>query len=254
MATNTRVKAPTFTTGKGVFKYPKLSAVDFGNKEFPKKDGEYSTGLVARADEPWLVDLLAKLEPLHQQAIANGETAFKALKAEQRKKLGSLKVNALVTEILDPDTEEPTGEVSFKFSQRASGEYQNGKKTGQFWDTRPTIFGPDAKVLVKGFRFRDREDGEEITDVHVKAKPEIWGGTVGKVSFEVGLNKDQEPGYFIAGTGTAGLKLSLTAVQVIELVEGGQKDASSYGFGDETDGEGTPFDVDETPAASNGDF
>lgn len=59
--------------------------------------------------------------------------------------------------------------------------------------------------------------------------PDIWGGTEGKVSFEVAP-------YFIPGTALAGIKLRLNAVQVIELRSGGNKSAGEYGFGEEEGG------------------
>jgi hypothetical protein len=56
--------------------------------------------------------------------------------------------------------------------------------------------------------------------------PQIWGGTLGCISFEV-----EEGGYFIPGTGLAGLSLKLAGVQILELVSGGGRDAKSLGFG-----------------------
>ena len=69
--------------------------------------------------------------------------------------------------------------------------------------------------------------------------PAIWSGTTAKVSFSVGLNKEGVPGYFIPGTGAAGLKLKLLAVQIIDLKSGGERSADSYGFGAE---EGYAYD------------
>jgi hypothetical protein len=246
---NKRPKAPSFTTPKGTFRFPKLSEVDFGAKEFPKAEGEYSVQLVLRADDPDTQALIEKLKPLHEAALQRGDTAFKALKAETRKKLGQLKVNDLYTELLDQDTEEPTGELVFKFAARASGEYKNGSKAGQFWDTRPTVFDVKTNVLIQGFRFRDRADDEKMADVHVKSSPGIWGGSTGKVSFEVGIDKDGEPGYFIPGTGAAGLKLALNAVQVIDLVSAGQRSAEDYGFGNEAD---EPAEAETVGSDDNG--
>jgi hypothetical protein len=215
--------------------------VDFGTKEFPKPDGEYSVTLIGKRTDPAVVAMIDKLTPYYEQALANGDTAFKALKAESRKKLGKVSANPLFTELLDQDTEEPTGDVTFKFAVKASGEYKKGPKMGKFWDTRPPIFDIKAKELTKGFRFRDREDEETMADVHVKGKPSIWGGSVGYVSFEAGIDQEGNPGYFIAGTGAAGLKLGLTAVQVTEVVSGGQQSAGDFGFGNEAE------DDDEAP-------
>jgi hypothetical protein len=45
----------------------------------------------------------------------------------------------------------------------------------------------------------------------IKSPPEIWSGTVGRVSYEA------RP-YFISGTGAVGVKLSLEAARILELV------------------------------------
>jgi len=253
---NSRPKAPKFTTPKMIFRFPKLSEVDFGTKDYPKEDGEYSVTGIMTASDPKVQAFIKKLEPLYQQAVANGEVAFKALKAETRKKLGSMKANPLFTELLDQETEEPTGEITMKFAMKASGQYKKGPKTDQFWDSRPAIFDRKTNTLVQGFRFRDRAEDETIADVHVKGKPAIWGGTTGYVSFEVGLDKDGEPGYFIPGTGAAGLKLALTAVQVIDIVSAGQASADSYGFGREDGDEDEDGETSDKSASDddNADF
>lgn len=251
MAVQKRVKAPSFTTPKGTFKYPKISAVDFGSKEFPNPEGVYALDLILKASDQTTIDFIAKLQPLYEQAMQNAEVAFKTLKAESRKKLGSVKQNPLYTELLDPDTEAETGEIAFRFKMKASGEYKKGLNSGKTWDSRPAIFGPKGELLVPSFRFQDREDGQSVSDAHPKVKPDIWGGTIGKVSFDVGLNADGEPGYFISGTGAAGLSLGLKAVQVIDLVSGGQRTAKDHGFGDETDGE---EEAAEEAGADTADF
>jgi hypothetical protein len=249
-----RPQGPSFTTPRGTFRYPKLSEIDFGTEEYPAPDGKYSVELILKADAQSTQDFIAKLRPLHEQAIAKADTKFKALKAETRKKLKEVKVNELFTELLDKETEEPTGELSFKFSTKASGQYGKGsKKEGQYWDKRPTVFNADTSKLIEGFKFRDRADDETLQDVHKRVRPVISGGTEGKVSFEVGVDEDGDPGYFISGTGAAGLKLELTAAQVLKLVEGGDRStAEDYGFGDESDSEDMP--ADETVGSGEADF
>ena len=105
----------------------------------------------------------------------------------------------------------------FKFKMKASGK---DKKTGKPWSRKPTIF--DAK-------------GKPMTPV-----PSIWGGTIGKVSFEVGP-------YFVQGQAMAGISLSLNAVQIIELRSGGGGTAESYGFGEE---DGYEYDEADAPKAA----
>ncbi|QBE66857.1 ssDNA-binding protein [Pseudoduganella lutea] len=204
------------TTPKGTFKYPALTKPDYGNEQFPKPNGEYKVQLIlSQADaEP----MIAKLQPHFDAAVAEGESKFKELKVEQRKKLKELKVNDLYTPEYDKDTEEETGNVIFKFTMAASGENQKKEK----WTRKPALFDAKGKPMLKA--------------------PDIWGGTEGKVSFEAAP-------YFIPGTGAAGLKLRLNAVQIIDLVSGGQRDAGAYGFGEE---EG--FEADDSAAEDDTPF
>lgn len=194
-------KLPSFVSPKGTFRYPSLTAPDYGNDKFPKPDGEYKVQLILTEKEA--APLIAKLQPIYDAAIAEGKEKFKELKVEQRKKLGALKENDLYQVEYDQQTEEPTGNLIFKFTMAASGK---SKKTGDVWTRKPAIF--DAK------------------GTPMKTPPAIWGGTVGKVSFEASP-------YFIPGTGAAGLKLRLNAAQIIDLVSGGARDAGAYGFGEE---------------------
>lgn len=211
-----KIKAPSGISFKGVFKFPKLNDPDFGTDEFPKPDGEFSTKLIGKLADPDVQAFIAKWQPMHDAAIKAAEEAFKALPVATRKKLGSVTVNPLYTEMYDEETEEPTGEVEFKFSMKYSGEFKKGPKAGQKWYRRPDIF--DAR-------------GNKM-----KPAPSIWGGSIGRVAFEVGLNKEMQPGYFIPGTGAAGLSLRMQAARIIELVSAGERDASAYGFDKEEEG------------------
>ncbi|UYO47828.1 hypothetical protein KQX64_17875 [Rhodopseudomonas palustris] len=211
------------------FKYPKLNEPDYGTKEFPKPDGEFSTKAVGRLDDPEVQAFIAKWQPLHDEAIKRAEAEFAKLPVATRKKLGKVTVNPLYTELYDEETEEPTGEVEFKFAMQASGTYKSGPKQGKKWHRKPDIF--DAK-------------GNKMNPA-----PSIWGGTIGRVAFEVGTDKEGQPGYFIPGTGAAGLTLRLAAARIIELVSEGSKDASAYGFDDEEDG----YEYDPSSVQSNDD-
>lgn len=211
-------KNPSFTSPRGVFRYPALSKPDYGNEEFPKPDGEFKVQLIL--DAATAQPLLDKIQPLYDAAIAEGEEKFKGLKVEQRKKLKELKVNDLYAPEYDRETEEETGNLIFKFAMVASGKNQKGEE----WSRKPALFDAKGKPLPK-------------------TAPAIWGGSEGKVSFEA-------VPYFISGTGAAGLKLRLQAAQVIELVSGGQRDAGAYGFGAEDGYEAS----DETEEAADGSF
>lgn len=215
-------KQPTFTTPRGIFLFPHLVEPDYGTEEYPKPEGEYNVTLklTAREAQP----LIDKLEALHQEAVALGEEKFNELKPQQKKKLGELSVNELYTEEYDKETEEPTGNLLFKFKTKASG---TNKKTGKGWERKLPVF--DAK-------------GKPFT-------PEsIWGGTEGKISFTA-------MPYFVPALGMAGVTFYLNAVQVLELRSGAGASADAFGFGEEdgfeagdedsTDENDAPFDVDE---------
>jgi hypothetical protein len=66
----------------------------------------------------------------------------------------------------------------------------------------------------------------------------VWGGSEVKVSYEASP-------YFIPGTGAAGLKLRLNAVQILKLVSGGNRDAGAYGFGEEDGFDGSSVAADD---------
>jgi len=197
-----RKKNPTGTSPKGSLKYPKLDKADLGTKDYPKPNGEYSTKLVLKAEDKATKAFIASLQPHYNAAMEKAEEEFAKLKVETRKKLKSVSQNSMFTTLYDKETEEPTGEIEFKFAMTASGTRKDGTK----WSAKPGIFDAKGKPIVK--------------------VPEIWSGSIGKVSFEM------QP-YFIPGTGAAGLKLKLKAVQLIELRSGGSRSADSYGFGAE---------------------
>lgn len=208
-----RKQNPKFTSMKGTFKWPRLNEPD---TKF-KPEGEYSVKLIVpQADAKPLLD---KLAPLHADAVKEGKAEFKAMDkatlAKMKAKGKDFNVNPFYSDEVDEDGEK-TGNVEFFFKMTASG---TSKKTGKEWSRKPAMFDARGKKIV--------------------VNP--WGGTVGKVSFEA------RP-YFIKGTLSAGLKLALEAVQIIDLVEGGQRSASAYGFEEEEGYEGS-----DAPAADTSD-
>lgn len=205
-----KTEKPTLklTTPRIRLAWPKLSAPDYGSKDYPKPDGEFSTKGVLKLDDPQTQAFLAKLQPFHDLAVKMGEAEFLKLKPETRKKLKEVSVNPLYTELLDKETEEPTGEIEFKFAKKASYVAQKGPKAGQRINTTLAIFDGLGEVIRK--------------------VPDIWSGSIAKVSFTA-------TAYFIPGTGAAGVKLNLDAVQLIVLRKGGEKSASEHGFGKEED-------------------
>lgn len=196
-----------FITPKATFRYPKILKPDYGTKEFPKPHGEYSVQAVFRLDDPAFQKMLAQLQVLHDQAVARGREEFSKLKVDQRKKLGKITVNPLYTVLYDQDTEEETGEVMMKFSCRHSFKDKKTEETRLL--SPPDVFDAFKKPV---------------------KNVDPWSGTTGKVAFSV-----EDGGYFIPSDGKVGISMRLSAVQIIDLVEGGQRSADSYGF-DEEDG------------------
>jgi len=97
------------------------------------------------------------------------------------------------------DDGDVTGRLVFRFKQNA----QIKRKDGTVKDVVVQMF--DAK-------------GQQLKDV----KP--FGGTVLKAAYSI------RP-YFMAATKSAGVTLDLQAVQILELVNAGERSAESFGFG-----------------------
>lgn len=212
---------PKFTSPIGVFKYPKISEPDYGTKEYPKENGEFSVKLVLEADSAEAKSLIAALTPHYEAALAEAQEKFAQLPIASRKKLGKVIANPLFNEVYDKETEEPTGQIEFSIKMKHKVEIKKGPKAGKtliFW---PTVF--DAKGL------RIPRDG----------MPAIWGGTTGRVSFEV------YP-YFVSSSGQGGLGLRMLAVQIVKPVFGGERTAESLGLGAVEDG----YEYDPNDAAA----
>jgi hypothetical protein len=217
-------KRPQLMSPKGKFRYPKLNEMDWGTEKHKKKDPEYNVQLVLKADSPEAKKLIKDLEPFYEEAKAKGAEGFKALSVKTRKELEKdgvkgPKIASLYETIYDKETEEPTGEIAFRFKMKAKGV---SKKTGKPYEKTPVIFDAKGNRMVK--------------------LPTIWGGTVGKVKFE------PYP-YYADGQNTCGLSLFFVGIQIIELVTAGGASAESMGFEEE---EG--YEYSEADAAPVKDF
>jgi hypothetical protein len=204
----------TGTTPKGTFRYPSLAKPDYGTKDYPNPDGAYKVDLILSEDEAQ--PLIKDLTPAYNKAMEEAEEEFKGLPVATRKKLKEVTKNDLYTIEYDKETEEPTGNLIFRFKMKASGT----RKDKTTWSAKPALFDAKGKPLLK--------------------VPEIWGGTIGKISFEA-------VPYFVSGTGAAGLSLRLQAAQIIELRSGSQRDAGAYGFGEEDGFEADDSAEESTP-------
>jgi hypothetical protein len=232
----TKQKRITGTTPRATFAFPKINKPDFGTEKYPAKceQGEFSVTAFFDQNDEAFQKFIAGLTPMHEAAIKRGRLLFTGLKPELRKKLlkknadtDGLEINPLYYEELDKETEQPTGRVKMKFQADAGGLRKKDKTP---WSFRPAAFDAAGKVLPLFYNAPGKpHHGKPIPDA-----PQIWGGTEGKVSFEVGTDMETgEPGYFVDGNGMVGLKLKLQAVQILKLVSGGERTADQFGFGQE---------------------
>lgn len=207
-------KRKTYVTPVGVAIYPHLNAPDF---KYKKDHGEYHIKLSLPADDPWVENFQNEMEALRDQTF---QEELKALKEKNPKaKEATLKKQLEfgpigITEEVDEETLEPTGNVILKFAM--AGAYKN--KQGRVVNLKPALF-----------------DGKKN---EMDRRVPIYGGSQVRVKFWT------QP-YNLPAVGI-GVTLKLEAVQVIELVSGGSG-ASADGFDEEEDGyEFSESDIQET--------
>jgi hypothetical protein len=210
------------STPRVTLKYPKLDKVDYGSEKYPDKDGSYNTRIIADRADPKVSAMLAKIDKAMERAKELAEEKFAKMDIKARKKIeaktGGIVADEPYSVIYDEDTEEDTGKVEMKVKMKASGV----RKDKTNWTAKPDLFDGKGKPLKKGIQ--------------------IWGGSVAIINF------DLEP-YFVDGSGSYGVSRRMNAVQVIELVSGGQRAASSYGFEAEEDG----FDANDVETEDEDD-
>ena len=207
-------KPKSFTTPLGIAFWARLITPDF---TFAKERGRYSVKLRLGADEAQpLIDLID--EAIAANLEASREAVVEAIRTKTPKASQKVLDAALDKMVLndppyaavcDEETGEETGEYDFNFGTTAS--YPDPRNPDLMKAVQTNLFDAKGKRL----------EG--------KARPsDIWNGSKIKCSYS--LNP-----YTGNGTGT-GVSLRLNAVQIVELVNGGTRSASDYGFGDEGDG------------------
>lgn len=201
------------TSPKGVAIWPRLNEPDTKFDEA----GVYEVRLAFEPDTPGLDEFVEKLEAVRDEKLEEQKEAL--IKAGKKGLVSKLTANDVTAPEEDDETGEETGRVIVKFKMKASGV---SKKTGRPWTRRPDLFN------AKGVKLRK--------------PPKVGGGSILKVSFN-------PVGYYIAKDKLVGVTCYMEAVQVIELVEFGQKDAGGYGFGEEEGYDGVPED-DEIDSGS----
>ena len=207
-----RKKNPRFTTPAGIAAYPRLLGKP--DTKFDE-DGVWSVK-VKFADMKTAQPVIDRINAAVEEAVAlaKADDKFLAKLKSKKKKLADAQLDLPYTE------DEETGEVTVGFKMKASGI---SKKDKQPWSMRPAVFDAAGKP--------------------VDPETKVGSGSKVKVAYEVGP--------FLTPLGY-GVSMRLCAVQILDLVEWGQGDASSYGFevedsdaGDEDDSDDAAEDSDE---------
>lgn len=177
-------------------------------------DGVYSVRLSLPEGSPEAEQLITVINEAREEALNM---------AKEQGKRGKIKeADPPYMQEYEKDSDTPTGNLLFNFKMKASGTSRDGRA----WSRRPNLF--DAH--------RNPIKPEDI---------DIWSGTRLRVAYTA------DP-FFVPALG-AGVSLRLQAAQIIELVQGGERTAESYGFGEEegyTAAEDDPFAASSESATS----
>jgi hypothetical protein len=222
---------PTYITPKAQVVWASIDEPDYDYKD----GGEFHIKVrFDPADDSW--------DELRNAAEALLDEAFEQTAAQlQKEKKGALlkklhkKDSIFAEELTRDENAEPTGMTLLRAGMKYRVEVKNGPNAGKTYEFTPDVFDARGK--------------------RIKKVPRVGGGSEVKLSV-----RPME--YFIAKDGEMGISFGLEAVQIIDLVQGGKRDAESYGFGAEDgftasddDGgfsdEGRGFESDE---GSDADF
>lgn len=202
-------KFPKVVTPRGSAVWPRLNTPD---DKF-NKAGVYTCKLAIDADDPDLAKLRAKVEELieakHAEIVAELTDGGKAGVAKKVQKADPFKAEE------DPETGDETGRILINAKMTASGTGKKGP-----WTRKPAIFNSKGVLL--------------------KNPPMIGSGSTLK------LNVELFP-YYAANDKTVGVSFRLEAAQLLTLVQGGQRDAAGYGFGEEDGDDVSDMEAD-TPS------
>lgn len=195
---------------EGTAIYPKLNKPDtkfdaegvYESKQ--RLDYDAEGGMIGRKGAT-LEEILDAMAKLRDQFVEEkrAELASKP-DPKSKKKAREITVRDIGEPDLDDDGNE-TGKLILKAKMKASGTAKDGSR----YTRQPKLFDAKNKPL----------------DIK---KTQIWGGSTLKIACTA-------VPYYAANDNVVGVTLYLEAVQVIDLVSGGGRDASAFGFG-ETDG------------------
>lgn len=222
-------KHKAMLTPKGALFFPKLNAPDeYKGKTF------YNADIILDPEDAAVQKYLAKLEAIRDQYVKE----LKAWCAKQKGKTKALGAQIHPRETVydvhyDKDGEE-TGMIILRARMNATYE-----KDGKVKKMSPKFFDAAGKKVGQA--------------------PEIWGGSIVRIGADVAATKNPQ-------THAIGVNHYLDAVFLIDVKNGGGRDASDYGFDGEEggythdgsdDNEDASYDMDDdvdTDADDNPDF
>lgn len=220
---------PRVYTPRGEAIYPAVDAPDY---RFKKETGEYHARLRFSPDTPGLDDLVAQAEAIRDEAYE-----AKVAELTKAKKLGLLR-ELTKAPVIKPEVDQTTGEETgfliLRAALTARVDIKNGPKAGTSFEKKPDVFDATGRQL--------------------KNPPRVGSGSTLKLNVTI-------QDYETDGGKTIGCRFELNAVQIVKLVQGGQRTASDYGFGVEEDGDAIEDGTepqggfqDETAGAGTRDF
>jgi hypothetical protein len=230
MSDDKRVKV---LTPKAVASYPRLNEPTkfVGDKSVVcaknDTDASYEIEVILEADDA--AEIIGPVQPVLDEFVAEKRAELAAGKPEQKKKAKAIETLAIGRPELDSEGEE-TGRVKLRFKMKAAFV---SKKNGELIERRPVVF--DAQ-----------------SPHPLKVVPKVGGGSIVRVA---GLASP----YYRAVDNACGIAWYLDAVQIIELREFGTREASAFGFGEESGytaqppAPATPFDDSDADDSSSGD-
>lgn len=198
-------------TPRGIAVFPKLNKPDFkfateGSYETKLQIAPDSDDAVIGRDSVTQAELIAALETMRDEFLVEKKAELAASKDPKAKaKARTITTRDIGEPALDDDGNE-TGELVIKAKMKASGVGKDGKP----WKRTPKLFDAHNKAM--------KIDG-----------PAIYGGSTLKLAAKA-------VPYYMAAENFVGVSLYLEAVQVLDLVTGGGRSASAYGFGSEEGG------------------
>jgi len=146
---------------------------------------------------------------LQQMLKERRDDEFEKWRRDNPKQAKAAKAAPVCVKETDEDGIE-TGRVLFNFKMNAKG---TSRRTGKEFTMQPDIF--DAK------------------GIKIEKPPAVGGGSVVRVAYETF-------GAYVASSKQYYLSLQMRAVQILELVEAGNRSAESYGFTEEDGFTATP--------------